>query len=115
VELADDPQERALGLMHRTELGSTAGMLFIYPRPQALSFWMRNTLIELDMIFIDPQGVIRNIHHRAQPLDETPVPGGQGLTHVLEIRGGMAERLGLAPGDILRHPSFAQDTASWPC
>ena len=115
VEIADDDAERALGLMHRTEMASAAGMLFVYERPQSLSFWMRNTLIELDMLFIDPQGVIKHIHHRAQPLDETPILGGRDLTHVLEINGGKAEQLGIQVGDVIRHPSFAQETAAWPC
>ena len=115
VELADDPQERARGLMHRETMPLSAGMLFIYPAPQPLSFWMRNTLIELDMLFVDSTGTIRNIHHRAQPLDETPIQGGTGLTHVLEINGGLAEQMGLSVGDQLRHPSFTQTTAAWPC
>ena len=115
VEIADDPQERAQGLMFREEMPLSAGMLFIYPRPQRLSFWMRNTLIELDMIFVDPKGVVQRIHARAQPLDETPIYGGEQLTHVLEINGGLAERMGIAVGDVLRHPSFDQDTAAWPC
>jgi uncharacterized membrane protein (UPF0127 family) len=115
VEVADDPQERAVGLMHRESLPRSAGMLFVYERPQRLSFWMRNTLIELDMIFVDPQGVVQHVHHRAQPLDETPIFGGDDLTHVLEINGGMAEQLGIAPGSVLRHPSFAAATAAWPC
>ncbi|MEL6621193.1 MAG: DUF192 domain-containing protein, partial [Pseudomonadota bacterium] len=68
-----------------------------------------------DMLFIDAQGVVRNIHHRAQPLDETPILGGDGLTHVLEINGGMSRDLGIDVGDQLRHPSFAQSSAAWPC
>lgn len=115
VEVADDGEERAQGLMHRTQMASAAGMLFVYPAPQTLSFWMRNTLIELDMLFIDAQGVVRHIHHRAQPLDETPIVGGSNLTHVLEINGGMAKRLGLAVGDVVQHPSFLQAEAAWPC
>ena len=115
VEIADDSAERAEGLMHRTDMAAFAGMLFVYPEPQSLSFWMRNTLIELDMLFIDPQGVIQHIHHRAQPLDETPILGGRDLTHVLEINGGKAEQLGIQVGDVIRHPSFAQETAAWPC
>ncbi len=115
VEIADDAAERAEGLMHRTELPTFSGMLFVYPHPQSLSFWMRNTLIELDMIFIDPQGVVHHVHHRAQPLDETPVLGGRGLTHVLEVNGGVAEQLGIGVGDVIRHPSFAQENAAWPC
>ena len=115
VELADDPRERAVGLMNRPSMPLAAGMLFIYPAPQRLSFWMRNTLIELDMLFVDQDGVVRNIHHRAQPLDETPIEGGQGLTHVLEINGGLARQLGLEVGNQMRHPSFRQTRAAWPC
>ena len=115
VEIADDEAERAQGLMHRDSMASSAGMLFVYARPQTLSFWMRNTLIELDMLFIDAQGVVQHIHHRAQPLDETPIFGGQDLTHVLEINGGMAERLGISTGSTVQHPSFAQETAAFPC
>ncbi|MEL6619972.1 MAG: DUF192 domain-containing protein, partial [Pseudomonadota bacterium] len=102
VEIADDPREQALGLMNRPSMPPSAGMLFVYPQPRSLSFWMRNTLIELDMIFVDARGQIRHIHHRAQPLDETPIYGGENLTHVLEINGGMARMLGLAVGDTLR-------------
>ena len=115
IEIADDPQERATGLMHRPEMGMSAGMLFVYPYPQSISFWMQNTLIELDMLFVDPAGVVQHIHHRATPLDETSIPGGDGLTHVLEINGGMSEMLGIAVGDQLQHPSFEQTGASWPC
>ena len=115
VEIADDRSERARGLMHRESMPASAGMLFIYPQPQSLSFWMRNTLIPLDLLFIDPGGVVQHIHHRAIPLDETPIPGGSGLTHVLEINGGMSERLGIAPGTVLRHPAFEAQTPAWPC
>ena len=115
VEIADDAQERAQGLMYRAHLPAASGMLFIYEYPQTLSFWMRNTLIELDLLFIDATGVVRHIHHRAQPLDETPIPGGSGLTHVLEINGGLASRLGITEGTAVRHPSFSGDPAAWPC
>ncbi|WP_298835489.1 DUF192 domain-containing protein [uncultured Roseobacter sp.] len=115
VEIADDRSERAQGLMHRESMPASAGMLFIYPAPQSLSFWMRNTLIPLDMIFIDPQGIVRHIHHRAVPLDETPIPGGRGLTHVLEINGGMSKALGITVGSQVRHPSFEHSDAIWPC
>ena len=115
VEIADDAGERATGLMNRPSMPTAAGMLFIYNRPTSLSFWMRNTLIELDMLFVDATGVIRNIHERAIPLDETPIFGGDGLTHVLEINGGLARTLGIKVGDQLRHPSFEQSTAAWPC
>ena len=115
VEIADDAQERAQGLMHREQMPAASGMLFVYEYPQSLSFWMRNTLIELDMIFIDATGVVRSIHHRAQPLDETPIIGGTDLTHVLEINGGLAGRLGITEGSVVRHPSFSGNQAVWPC
>lgn len=115
VEIADDPQERATGLMHRTQMAASAGMLFVFPSPQPIAFWMRNTLIELDMLFIDPAGVVRHIHHRAEPLNEASIPGGDGLTHVLEINGGLSKMLGIEVGDQLQHPSFDQSGASWPC
>lgn len=115
VEIADDDRERAQGLMHREHLPSSAGMLFVYDRPQTLSFWMRNTLIPLDLIFIDPTGTVQTIHHSAQPLDETPIPGGSGLTHVLEINGGLAKAMGITVGTVLRHPTFSTTDARWPC
>ncbi|MEL7090669.1 MAG: DUF192 domain-containing protein [Pseudomonadota bacterium] len=115
VEIADDSAERAQGLMNRPSMPASAGMLFVYERPGRLSFWMRNTLIELDMLFVDPEGVVQHVHHRAQPLDETPIFGGDGLTHVLEINGGLAGQMGIAPGTQLRHPSFDQSQAAWPC
>lgn len=113
VELADTAEARARGLMHRESLPSSAGMLFLYDDPQRLSFWMRNTLIELDIIFLDARGVVQHVHDRAQPLDETPIPGGTGIA-VLEINGGLADRMGIDEGSELRHPFFGSD-AAWPC
>ncbi len=90
-------------------------MLFIYDYPQAVSFWMRNTLIPLDMIFMNAQGEVRSVHANAQPLDDTLIPGGEDILTVLEINGGLAARLGITEGSVMRHPSQDQDTASWPC
>ncbi|MGR3592966.1 MAG: DUF192 domain-containing protein [Limimaricola soesokkakensis] len=117
VAVADDAAERAQGLMNVPEMPRMTGMLFVYEQPQAVSFWMRNTLIPLDMIFAGPDGTVRSIHERAQPLDETPIPGGTDIQYVLELNGGMAERLGIAPGDTLRHPSIGTDEtpAADPC
>jgi uncharacterized membrane protein (UPF0127 family) len=114
VDVVDDDASRAQGLMNVSSLPLSRGMLFVYARPQPLSFWMRNTLIELDMLFIDRFGVIKHIHHRAQPHDETPItPGDIPLTGVLEINGGLAARLGIKAGDVLRHPAFeTRDTPS---
>ncbi|PTX55933.1 hypothetical protein C8N43_0581 [Litoreibacter ponti] len=115
VAVAETPQDRARGLMHVRSMPARSGMLFVYPRPQRLAFWMRNTLIPLDMIFVGPTGEIAKIHTNAIPLDETPIEGGEGLTHVLEINGGLSARFGIAPGDVLRHPSFDPAVAIWPC
>ncbi|QBY00475.1 DUF192 domain-containing protein [Rhodophyticola sp. CCM32] len=115
VELADTPRERAVGLMHRESMAATAGMIFIYEQPQAVSFWMENTLIPLDMIFIDQSGTVARIHENAIPLDRTPIPGGADILAVLEINGGLAAQIGLAAGDVLRHPGLPQDLAVWPC
>ncbi len=115
VALADSPQERAQGLMHVPQMPRMSGMLFVYERPQSVSFWMENTLIPLDMIFADETGVVRRIHENAIPLDRTPIPGGDGIQYVLEINGGMAATLGLSEGDEMRHPAIAQADAAWPC
>lgn len=115
VEIADDPAERARGLMHRADMARASGMLFIYERPQRLSFWMRNTLIPLDMLFIDPRGQVAHIHHQAIPLDETAIDGGDGLLAVLEINGGLARAMGITVGTAVRHPAFALNAPVWPC
>jgi len=116
VEVAADEASRARGLMHVEQMSLSSGMLFVYQRPQLMSFWMRNTLIELDMLFLDGSGVIRHIHHRAQPLDETPISGGPDmLIGVLEINGGLARRLGIKVGDVLRHPAFVSTSEPWNC
>lgn len=115
VELADDADERAQGLMFREELAASAGMLFVYEYPQHAVFWMKNTLIPLDMVFADATGRVTHVHSNAVPQDETPIDGGTDVTLVLEIRGGLAARLGIAPGAELRHPAIAQTAAIWPC
>lgn len=93
----------------------STGMLFVYDRPQRAGFWMKNTLIPLDMIFADESGTVTRIHENAIPHDETLIDGGLGVQFVLEINGGFAARLGLMPGDVLRHSSVDQDKAAWPC
>ncbi len=114
VEIADDVQERAQGLMFVEDMPMLSGMLFVYERPQSVSFWMKNTLIPLDMLFVSPEGEILNIHENAVPGDLTPIPGGSGVQMVLEINGGLSSRLGIAPGDVMQHPSFGAD-AILPC
>ena len=115
VEVADDDAERAQGLMFRKSMASSAGMLFVYSRPQAMRFWMRNTLIPLDMLFIDSRGIVKHIHENAVPLDETMIYGGENLLSVLEINSGLARRMGIKTGSELRHPAFAAHNPAWPC
>jgi len=114
VEVADDNQERAKGLMFVEAMPTLAGMLFVYDRPQSVSFWMKNTLIPLDMLFVAPDGEVLKIHEKAVPGDLTPIPGGDGVQMVLEINGGLSRRLGIVAGDVLQHPSFGVD-AILPC
>lgn len=93
----------------------SAGMLFVYRRAQPVSFWMRNTLIPLDMIFLDSAGTVLKVHENAIPLDETPIFGGDSVQYVLEINGGLASQLGIDAGDVLQHPSIDQKGAAFPC
>lgn len=121
VEIADDAAERARGLMHRPRLDPGAGMLFVYPEPQPVSFWMRNTLMPLDLLFFDAAGQLAHVHAGAKPLDETPLPGAAPgdpapeRLMVLEIGGGEAARLGLGPGTLLSHPALDPARAAAPC
>ncbi|WP_116083864.1 DUF192 domain-containing protein [Tropicimonas sp. IMCC34011] len=114
VDVADDPAERAKGLMFVEEMSRGKGMLFIYDAPQRASFWMKNTLIPLDMVFVGPDGIVTRVHDNAVPHDETPIDGGEGVYAVLEINGGLAEALGIEEGSQMRHPAFGEE-AAWPC
>lgn len=109
VEVADTDRERELGLMCRRSLAPDRGMLFdfVRERPDA-DFWMRNTLIPLDIIYIRKDGVVRSIIRNAQPLDETPRPAGGSVLGVLELAGGRAAQIGLQPGDRVMFPIFGR-------
>ena len=107
VEIADDDAERAQGLMFREQLAPDAGMLFDYGQEQLTSFWMQNTLIPLDMIFVGADGVVKNIHVNARPLDTTSIPSKFPVRFVLEIPGGRSVEIGLKAGDRMDHPRVA--------
>lgn len=115
VDIADTPAEREQGLMFRTAQADGAGMLFVYPAPGHPYFWMKNTLIPLDMIFLDPSGRVSRVKSMAAPGDLTPVDGGTGVQFVLEINGGLADRLGIVPGTAMQSPLLDQARAAWPC
>jgi len=106
VELASTPQEQATGLMFRRELPEGRGMLFDFHRDQPTSFWMKNTYIPLDMIFIRGDGRILRIAENTVPLSETLIPSGGPVRAGLEVIAGTAKRLGIAPGDRVGHPIF---------
>lgn len=106
VEIAETPQEKSLGLMFRTELPDGRGMLFPYGAPQDVTMWMRNTYIPLDMVFIRGDGVVYRIERRTEPMSERIISSQGPVTAVLEIAGGAADRMGLKPGDRVRHPLF---------
>ena len=106
VELADNDAERAKGLMYRKELPEGQGMLFDFHREQDVSFWMQNTYISLDMIFIRADGRILRIAENTEPLSTRLIPSGGPVRAVLEIIGGSARKLGIAPGDRVAAPIF---------
>jgi uncharacterized membrane protein (UPF0127 family) len=106
VELALNDTERSRGLMFRKQLGPYEGMLFDFYQEMPVSFWMKNTLIPLDMIFIAKDGTVRHVHANAVPLSTDPTPSGAPVRAVLEINGGSAALLGIKPGDKVKHPIF---------
>lgn len=99
VELARTPDELQKGLMYRTALADGRGMLFVFPDDRDHSFWMKNTLIPLDMIFITADGTIAGVRADATPLSLAPIAIGRPSRHVLEVPGGWAARHGIATGD----------------
>ncbi|MDR3527958.1 MAG: DUF192 domain-containing protein [Rhizomicrobium sp.] len=98
VEMAVDNAARAKGLMFRTELGSHEGMLFDFGKEEFRAFWMKNTVISLDMLFIKADGTVSTIAENTIPYSETPVPSSEPVQAVLELKGGAARQLGIAPG-----------------
>ena len=105
-EIADDDRERAQGLMYRRSLAADRGMLFDFKTERSVSFWMRNTYIPLDMIFIRADGRIRSIARNTTPMSDQGVPSGGPVRAVLEIPGGRAAELGVLPGDRVVHRIF---------
>jgi len=102
VELARTAEEQAMGLMNRSELAPDRGMVFPFEPPREASFWMKNTLIPLDMIFVRADGTIANIEANTVPLSLDPVFSAGAVAAVLEIAGGRAAELGIKPGDAVK-------------
>jgi len=102
VEVAATPAQQAHGMMFRTAMPPGTGMLFPMQPPRPASFWMRNTLISLDLIFIGANGKVRNIIAGAVPRSDAPLTSVGPVAAVLELQAGEAERIGLKPGDAVR-------------
>ncbi|MGF1445539.1 MAG: DUF192 domain-containing protein [Pikeienuella sp.] len=116
IEIADDPEEQSRGLMFRQSLAPDAGMLFVYDEPGVVGFWMRNTMIPLDMIFLDETGAVLNVEADAVPYSEVVRKSAGPVIAVLEINGGQAAELGIGAGTQAIHPAFvaAPDGARCP-
>lgn len=107
VEMALTPEQQARGLMYRKSLPEGRGMLFDFKEERELSFWMKNTYVSLDIIFIRGDGTILRIAANTTPLSEKMIPSGGPARAVLEVVAGTARKLGLAPGDRVAHPIFS--------
>ena len=105
VEIARTPKEQEIGLMNRSSLAPDRGMIFPYDQPHPAAFWMKNTLIPLDMIFIRADGTIARIAANTVPLSLEPVPAGEPVAAVLEIAGGRSAELGIREGDRVEWPA----------
>lgn len=106
VEIADTNKKRMRGLMYRTKLSDDAGMLFLFPSRRKISMWMANTVISLDMIFIDECGKITEIVENTEPFSHDEIRSQKDVPAVLEIGAGLSKRYGLQPGDIVKHAFF---------
>ena len=115
VEIAITSIQRTQGLMGRKKLDAQSGMLFLYERPHKISFWMKNTVIPLDILFLSMSGEISHIEHNAQPFSMKRISGGSDTIAVLEINGQSANREGIKTGDLVRHPFFLPFDVKWSC
>ncbi|MEP9388188.1 DUF192 domain-containing protein [Mesorhizobium sp. KR9-304] len=106
IEIADDGSERSAGLMFRQTMDDDHGMLFVFSETKEVGFWMKNTPMPLDLIFIGEDGRVRGILP-GEPFSEAPISPGEPVRFVLELKRGTAEKAGIKDGDILRHPTIA--------
>jgi uncharacterized protein len=103
VEAAINPAERSQGLMYRTSMDEDKGMIFLFEQMEMQSFWMKNTLIPLDILFIDDKGVINTIHKNTVPYSERSLPSKQKSQFVVEVNGGYCNRHGIKEGDLIEY------------
>lgn len=107
VEMAETEAEKATGLMFRQTLGRRAGMMFGHAKPTEITMWMKNTYISLDMIFIRKDGVVHRVARGTEPFSEEVVASQGDVLAVLEVAAGVADEIGVKPGDRIVHPMFA--------
>lgn len=112
---AETPEERAQGLMFVPSLRPEQAMIFVYEPPQPVTMWMKNTLVPLDMLFVDDGGCVVKVHQRARPGDLTSISAGAPVVLVVELAGGTAATLGLAAGDRVVRPDAGWPEAPRPC
>jgi uncharacterized protein len=103
VEVASEPAERSQGLMFRTKMDEDKGMLFIFPQMDMQSFWMKNTILSLDILFIDSKGVINTIHRNTTPYSEKGLPSKQKSQFVVEVNAGFCQRHNINEGDLIEY------------
>ena len=106
VELALTPEQQMRGLMYREAMAPDAGMLFVFPDLRRRSFWMKNTVLPLDIIFVGPDGRILNIAENTTPYSTGSIPSTGPARAVLELNGGVTRLLGIGPGDLVSHPAL---------
>lgn len=106
VEVARTVEEQAIGMMWRTQMAPDSGMLFPFAQPRVAQFWMENTLIPLDLLFIRRDGRISSILPQAVPLSRSLLSSTEPVIAVLEVKGGRAAALGIRPGDRVSHPAL---------
>jgi uncharacterized membrane protein (UPF0127 family) len=111
LEVADEDKEREVGLMNRRSMPANHGMIFVFPREERLAFYMKNTYIPLDIIYVDADGEVVSIHPM-QPLDVTSIPTRAPAKYAIELNQGAAARVGVKPGDRLTIPPDAANSAS---
>lgn len=109
VWIADKDPSRQQGLMYIKDLPANRGMLFLFERPRFVSFWMKNTYLSLDIIFIAPDGHVVNIARDTKPLSLDLIDSNAPVTGVLELIAGTAAKIGLSAGDRVLHPAFASN------
>jgi hypothetical protein len=105
AEVASTKKQKAYGLMFVRSMPDDKGMIFTFSPPEEAVFWMKNTLISLDMLFVRPNGTIGRIAAEAQPKDTTPISSQEPVSAVIEINGGLAKKYGLGAGDKVEFPA----------